>query len=142
MFLFVNDLDFDYNAMLEGYKNGIITEERLDEALTRIFALKASLGLHKAKENGTLIKNAEEIDVVDWEKHKEWARDCAKKSITLVKDIQNLLPLDPKKYKKALLIASGADFAAMHQFTGEYFEELLVKEGIEVTRDGTMKEKK
>lgn len=140
MFLFVHDLDFDYKAMLEGYKNGIITEERLDEALTRILALKAALGLHKAKENGTLIKEANQLDIVGGEEHQEWARDCAKKSVTLVKDIQNLLPLDPKKYKKALLIATGAEFAALHSFRGEYFEKLLVKEGIEITRDGTMRE--
>ncbi|MEJ2759172.1 MAG: glycoside hydrolase family 3 N-terminal domain-containing protein, partial [Anaerolineales bacterium] len=53
MFLFVLDLEYDFNAMLEGFNKGIITEERLDEAVTRILGLKATLRLHKAKENGT-----------------------------------------------------------------------------------------
>ena len=34
MFLFNKDLDEDYNYMLEGYKQGILSEQRLDEAIT------------------------------------------------------------------------------------------------------------
>ena len=33
--------------MLQGIKDGIITPERLDEAVTRILATKAALGLHR-----------------------------------------------------------------------------------------------
>ena len=33
--------------MLNGYKNGILSEKRLDEAVTRILAAKAAIGLHK-----------------------------------------------------------------------------------------------
>lgn len=32
--------------MLKGIEEGIITPERLDEAVTRVLALKAALGLH------------------------------------------------------------------------------------------------
>lgn len=46
LFLFFNDPDEDFGYMMEGYKNGIITEERLHDALTRILGLKAKLGLH------------------------------------------------------------------------------------------------
>ena len=47
LFLFFNDPDEDFGYMMDGYKNGIITDERLNEALTRILGTKASLGLHK-----------------------------------------------------------------------------------------------
>lgn len=47
MFLFFNDMDEDFGYMMDGYKNGVITEERLQEALERILGLKACLGLHK-----------------------------------------------------------------------------------------------
>ena len=33
MFLFFNDMDEDFGYMMDGYKNGVITEERLQEAL-------------------------------------------------------------------------------------------------------------
>ena len=47
LFLFFNDPDEDFGYMMDGYKNGIITDERLNEALTRILGTKAALGLHK-----------------------------------------------------------------------------------------------
>ncbi|MGM8259517.1 glycoside hydrolase family 3 N-terminal domain-containing protein, partial (plasmid) [Clostridium perfringens] len=40
LFLFFNDPDEDFQWMMEGYKNGVITEERLHDALTRILGLK------------------------------------------------------------------------------------------------------
>ena len=33
--------------MMEGYRKGIITDDRLLDALKRILGLKAKLGLHK-----------------------------------------------------------------------------------------------
>lgn len=47
MFLFARNLEEDYGFMLQGIKDGIITPERLDEAVTRILATKAALGLHR-----------------------------------------------------------------------------------------------
>ena len=47
LFLFFNDPDEDFESMMNGYKEGIITEDRLQEALERILGLKAMLGLHK-----------------------------------------------------------------------------------------------
>lgn len=39
MFLFARNLEEDYGFMLQGIKDGIITPERLDEAVTRILAI-------------------------------------------------------------------------------------------------------
>ena len=47
MFLFFRNPDEDFQYMLDGYRNGVITEQRLQDALERILALKASLGLHR-----------------------------------------------------------------------------------------------
>ena len=47
MFLFFNDPKEDFTTMLDAYKNGVISEERMTEALTRILGLKAHLGLHR-----------------------------------------------------------------------------------------------
>lgn len=51
MFLFFNDPQEDFSTMLEAYQSGIISEERMQEALKRILGLKAHLGLHRHKEN-------------------------------------------------------------------------------------------
>ncbi len=47
MFLFFRNPAEDFQYMLDGYKSGVITEQRLHDALRRILALKASLGLHR-----------------------------------------------------------------------------------------------
>lgn len=101
MFLFFRNPEEDFNYMLEGYKNGIITDKRLEEALTRILGLKASLGLHKKQEAKTLIPPKEGLKVIGQEEHLTWAKQAADKGITLVKDTQKLLPIDPKIRKKA-----------------------------------------
>lgn len=105
MFLTNRMPEDDYNHMMEGYKNGVITEERLDDALTRILALKASLKLHN-KTVDELVPDS--LDKVDLQKHKQWTKELADKSITLVKDEQNTLPLDPKRHKKIGIIFNGS----------------------------------
>jgi hypothetical protein len=45
MFLYFRDAAEGFRYMLDGYRNGVITEERLRDAVLRILAFKASLGL-------------------------------------------------------------------------------------------------
>mgnify|MGYP003290669291 CR=1 FL=1 len=67
--------------MLEGYKNGVITEARLQEALERILALKASLGLHKTPRN-QIVPAPEALAVVGSAEHKAIAAAIADKTVT------------------------------------------------------------
>ncbi len=53
MFLFMRNADEDFGYMLDGVRNGVISETRLQEALERILGLKASLGLHAVRAGGT-----------------------------------------------------------------------------------------
>ena len=100
MILFNKDLDEDYRFLLDGIDSGIVTLQRLDEAVIRILATKAALGLHKKKE---LVPEPEALDIVGCEQHRRWARETADKAITLVKDTQNLLPLSPDKTPRVYL---------------------------------------
>lgn len=97
MFLFTKNIDEDYKFMRDGVKNGIITAERLDEAVTRILALKAALRLHEKR------NVPEKMDgVIASIQHSEWECKVADKSITLAKNIQDVLPITPDKYKNVL----------------------------------------
>lgn len=100
MYLFFNDMEEDFGYMMAGYKNGVITEERMNDALHRILGVKASIGLHRKAAAGTLMPPKEGISVVGCDEHKKIAAECADKFITLVKDTQNMLPLDPAKTKR------------------------------------------
>ena len=98
MFLFFNDPEEDYGYMMNGYKNGVITDERLNEAVTRILGLKAKLNLYKYE-----FPSEDGLSIVGCEDHHEAAAVCADKSVTLVKDTQHILPLDPAKKPRAIL---------------------------------------
>ena len=100
MFLFFNKIEEDFNYMLEGYKNGVITEERLQEALTRILGFKASLKLHEQKQNNNLVPSEEALSIVGSEEHLKLAEMAAEKSITLVKDTEQNLPIKPSTHKR------------------------------------------
>ena len=52
MFLFFRNPAEDFQYMLDGYKYGVITEQRLQDALRRILGLKAALGLHRTAARG------------------------------------------------------------------------------------------
>src|SRR5699024_2198615 len=91
----------DFGYMLEGYRSGILTQERLDDAVTRILGLKAFLKLPEKQRAGTLIPPREDLSVVGCREHLEMAAEAAKKSITLVKDTQHNLPVKPATHKRA-----------------------------------------
>ena len=109
MFLFFNDKDEDFAYMMDGYKRGIITEERLSDALHRIVGLKAAAHLHKQKEVGTLVPPESALAVVGCEEHKAVSKKLADKFITLVKDSEHYLPMTPEKYKRIKLVYIGAE---------------------------------
>lgn len=129
MFLFNKDLDEDFAFMKQGYLNGTLSERRLDEALTRILATKASLGLHKTPKN-MIVPAKDALDVLRNEQHVQWAQECADRAVTLVKDNQDLLPLSPSKTKKVLLEILGDCDSNERVIT--YFKNKLDKEGFEV----------
>ena len=129
MFLFNKDLDEDYEYMMAGLKSGILSPERLDEALTRILATKASLGLHR-KTATEIVPGKEALSVLKNETFTAWAKENADKAVTLVKDTQNLLPISPQKHKKVLLEVLGdceSNDRVVHQF-----EKRLLEEGFSV----------
>lgn len=132
MILFNKDLEEDYGYLLEGAKNGTLEMKRLDEAVLRILATKASLKLHKKKAEGTLVPGKEALDVVGCKAHKEWAAKVADQAITLVRDEQELLPISPKKYKRVYLNVIQKDLDPEHPFVQKWKSE-FEKEGFLVT---------
>jgi len=132
MILFNKDLDEDYGFMMAAVKDGRLSMERLDEAVTRILATKASLKLHQKQQDGTLIPNESGLDLVGCEQHRQWAAQVADESVTLVKDTQNLLPISPEKYKRVYLNVVQKNMSPDDPLVAEW-KELFEKEGFEVT---------
>ena len=105
MFLFFNDPEEDFNTMLNAYRNGIISEERMVEALTRILGLKAAMGLI-GKTADQLCPSAEDLPGVLYNpEFKKVAPAISRDCLTLVKHKQEgVLPLDPAKTKRIMIV--------------------------------------
>ena len=114
MFLFNRDLEEDFEFMKQGYEDGVITPERLDEAVTRILALKASIGLHEKKANGTLIPPTEALEIFKDPAGPAQAKEIADKGITLVRNEEGTLPLDVNKQKNIYVIVVGDNAPGYH----------------------------
>ena len=105
MFLFFNDPQEDFDTMLNAYQTGIISQERMVEALTRILGLKAAKGMHKmAKEE--LCGSDEELQAaLQNPEFKAVAPAISKDCLTLVKyKDEGVLPINPEKYKRIMLV--------------------------------------
>lgn len=134
MFLFARNLEEDYGFMLEGIRNGIITPQRLDEAVTRVLATKAALGLHRAQPE---LDPEAARSVVGCDLHQQWAEECANKAITLVKEEPGVLPLDPKRHKRILFYTieppAGGESCYRVKVSCAKVREMLEREGFEIT---------
>ena len=105
MFLFYNDIEEDTRYMTEAYDKGILTEERLHDALSRILALKCVVGLDKFTLDQFPAK--EGLSAIGRPEYKEIAKEVAEKSVTLVKHTEDIFPVTPEKYKRVLLVSVG-----------------------------------
>ncbi len=117
MFLFYNDPDEDFEFMKNGYLNGIITEERLHEALQRILGLKAAAGL--ANFSIDKFPPFSGLAVVGKPEYKKITQEVSDKAITLVKSIEEeVFPVTPERYKRILLVPVGPEPDSMLSLAG------------------------
>lgn len=145
MFLFFNDIDEDFGFMLKGYQNGVITEERMTDALKRVLGLKAKLNLNTKQAEGTLLKDESELEVVGSEEHLQMRADAADKGITLVKDTQNNLPISPETHKRIRLYLLEGEKGGIYEGGSDIAKQItdeLTSRGYEVTlNDGSTRVK-
>jgi len=104
MFLFFNDPAEDFETMLNAYNTGIIGEERMVEALTRILGLKAAKGMHKA-DWALSVTDEECAAALNNPEFKAYAPAVTRDALTLVKyKDEGVLPLSPEKTKRIMLV--------------------------------------
>lgn len=139
MILFNKSIEEDYHYLLEGIRNDILTEERLNEAVIRILATKASLHLPEKKQSGTLVPQKDALQIVGCPVHRKWASEVADKSVTLVRDEKKLLPISNKKYKRVYLNVIQKNLDPDDTYVRQW-KQCFEREGFEVTvRDRRVK---
>ena len=108
VFLFCTNMEADIAHMENGLRSGALSEQRLEDAVTRILGIKAALGLHRKSLDQRLLPLEQVKQIVRSEAHLAVSRDVAERSATLVKDTQNLLPLNPAKHRRICWNSQGA----------------------------------
>ena len=139
LFLFFNDPDEDFQWMMDGYKSGVITDERLNDALMHILGLKAHIGLNKGFKFLEHSKE-EQLAHIGKPENKKVAHEVTDKAITLVKNKEHIFPISPAKQKRVLLVDVKGHEGGFGMIMGgsskrpvDVMKELLEKEGFTVT---------
>ena len=92
-------------AVVELVKEGRIPESRIDESVKRILTVKFRLGLFEHPYSDAKTRNR----VINDPEHKRTALEASRNSIVLLKNENDLLPLDAQKYKKVLVTGINAN---------------------------------
>jgi beta-glucosidase len=93
-----------YSTLVQQVKQGVVPESQVDRAAARVLATKFRLGLF---DNPYVDPDYAER-IVNSDEHKKLALEAAEKVIVLLKNENNLLPLDLKKLKTIAVIGPNA----------------------------------
>lgn len=119
-----------YGNLLMAVRDGLVKEETIDRAVTRLFTTRMKLGLFDDPNKVTY--NQITYEEVDSAKHKQLNRKAAAKSVVLLKNENHLLPLDKSKLKTVGVIGPNANSrkALVGNYEGTASEYITVVEGI------------
>ena len=105
-----------YPMLTVSLKKGLVTEEAINTALSRVLRTRFKLGMFDSEGKGKYGKL--DRKVINCDKHRQLALKAAEKSIVLLKNDKNLLPLDSSA-KKITVVGPGA--ANAHTLFGNYY---------------------
>jgi len=107
------DNDEAINSIFKAVKSGRISASRIEQSFNRIINEKEKAGLFTNKNNKWNIVE----DKVEIYKHTKVSKNIANQSITLVKNDDNIIPLDIKKHDKVTHIMLSMDEGIRSRFT-------------------------
>ena len=117
-----------YEKLIYAYKAGLVKEETVDEAVTRLMEIRLRLGTIPERKS-----KYDDIpyELVECKEHIDLALDAAKNSFVLLKN-DGILPLNKKDYKTISVIGPNSDSrrALIGNYEGLSSEYITVLEGI------------
>jgi len=96
-----------YLNLLIAHKEGLVSEETIDKSVIRLMTTRMKLGMFDNPEKVPYASIPYEKN--DCSEHREFALEVSKKSLVLLKNEGNLLPLDRKNIKSIAVIGPNAD---------------------------------
>jgi beta-glucosidase len=117
----------EHYALLSGLvREGKLAESALDESAARVLRLKFAVGLFE----DSTADAAKAMKIANLNSSKALAREAAQKSIVLLKNKSNLLPLDKDGYETIAVIGPHSDDARLGGYCGEPLYRVSLLEGI------------
>jgi beta-glucosidase len=120
--------DYFKQHLLEVVADGLVSEEIIDQALRRLFLSRFKLGLYDPPE--LVPYNQIPLTVMDGQAHRALARETARQAIILLKNQDNILPLDKDKISSIAVIGPTADVCLMGGYGGKASIVVSPLEGI------------
>lgn len=119
-----------YVNLLQAIRDGLVEESTIDRAVTRLFTTRMKLGLFDDPEKVPFAKIG--YDEVDTEEHRKLNLDVSRKTVVLLKNEANLLPLSLDSVKTIGIVGPNADNrrALVGNYEGTASEYVTVLEGI------------
>lgn len=120
-----------FRHLKEAVTKGLVDEKRLDEALVNLFVARMKLGVLDTKEENPY--DAIPYSVVDSAPMQRLNREAAARSVVLLKNENNLLPLDREKIKTIGVIGPNANSrrALVGNYEGTASRYWTISEGIQ-----------
>lgn len=136
MVLFSFAIDADIDLLKRAVDDGRLSVARIEAAVTRVLALKASLGLHRQSVDERIPPIETTRRIVGSGDHVAAAERAARNSVTLVKDVQRLLPLSPRQHRRVVVLTDDDRGGFVNQQSPVPLElpALLEARGFEVRR--------
>lgn len=122
-------------GVIAGVENGMISAERMDEAVQKVLQLKLDLF---QRSGGSVTRAKERFQTVGCKEHRDLARKIAAESLTLLRNRQGILPLKLDVADTICVISfrvsnstaaedSGKTVSGLAQALGRYHQRILEK---------------
>ena len=117
---------YSYPTLVQLIKEKKVPEALLDESVRRILTLKFELGLF----DNPYVDPAKAKAIINCEAHRAFALEAAHKSIVLLKNDKNLLPLNKDKLKTVAIIGPNANITHFGNYAGTNDRAITLLDGI------------
>ncbi|GHT76458.1 glycosyl hydrolase [Bacteroidia bacterium] len=120
-------------SIYEALENGLLSEKDIDKAIRGNFYIALRLGLLDGDQTKTPYAHIGVTDTISpWSKAKvhDFVRLVTAKSVVLLKNDKNLLPLDKKKIKSIAVIGPRADEVLLDWYSGTPAYTVSILQGI------------
>jgi beta-glucosidase len=124
-----------YPLLVQLVKDGKVSEASIDKAVARNLRLKFLLGLFE----NPYVDPERTVAVTNSQAHRELAAEAARRSIVLLKNENNLLPLDRTSLKSIAVIGPNADRAHLGGYSDEPGRGISVLQGVTEKVGGRIK---